>query len=102
MNGPMLRRTIIVTAPQGLHMRPLSLFAQMAAKFKSSVTVSKQGKPVNGKSPLELLLLAAEQGSELTLEVCGDDAAAAMEALAPLLEAPEIPDAKDEAVPKKG
>src|SRR5438876_6884035 len=87
MNGPILRRKVTIMDPLGLHMRPLTVFAQRAAQFQSTVTVAKGGQRVNGKSPLELMLLAAEQGTELELEVCGADAAAAIDILAELLEA---------------
>jgi phosphocarrier protein len=73
-------------------MRPATAFAQLAGGFLSSVSLSKEGRRVNGKSPLELLFLAAEQGTQLDLEVCGSDAANAVESLAKLLEAPSVDD----------
>jgi phosphocarrier protein len=88
MSGEALRRTVKIMNPSGLHLRPLTAFVQRALKFESSVTVTKDGKTVNGKSPLELMLLAAEQGTDLILEVSGSDAAAAIEALAEILAAP--------------
>jgi phosphocarrier protein len=91
MNGETLRRTVMIRNPQGLHMRPLTAFSQLAGQFQSTVTLSKNGQTgVNGKSPIELMFLGAEQGTELTLEVCGPDAEAALEALAELLAAPEM------------
>ena len=78
---------MIVQDPLGFHMRPLTVFAQRAGQFQATVTVCKQDQRVNGKSPLELMLLAAEQGTELTLEVCGPDAQEALEVLAELLAA---------------
>jgi phosphotransferase system HPr (HPr) family protein len=47
--------------------------------------VHKGGRSVNGKSPLDMLLLVAEQGCELTVETSGPDAAVALEALVALL-----------------
>ncbi len=88
MNGESLRRKVVVQDPMGFHMRPLTAFAQRASQFQCSVTVEKEGQRVNGKSPLELMLLAAEQGTELTLEVCGPDAGAAIDVLTELLAAP--------------
>ena len=87
MNGEVLRQAVIVLDPMGLHMRPLTVFAQKATQYQSAVTVIKEGKRVNGKSPLELMLLAAEQGTELILEVSGPDAKEAMAPLAELLAA---------------
>ncbi len=85
MNGEILRRRVTVTDPMGLHLRPLTVFAQRAGQFQSTVTVAKEDQRVNGKSPLDLLLLAAQQGIELTLEVCGADAEQAIDVLAELL-----------------
>lgn len=88
MSSEIHRRTVTVQDPMGLHMRPLTAFAQLANQVRSTVTVIKDGQRVNGKSPLELMLLAAQQGTELILEVSGDDGAAAIDRLAALLAAP--------------
>jgi phosphocarrier protein HPr len=86
MNGEPLRRTFKVQSPQGLHMRPITAFVETASKFKSDVFLAKEGDAkINGKSPLGLLGLAAEQGTELTLEVDGPDAAEALTALMEVL-----------------
>jgi phosphocarrier protein HPr len=85
MNGEPLRQTVVVTNPQGFHMRPMAAFAQTASRFESSVKVLREGQSVNGKSILDLMLLAAAQGTELTLEVAGPDAGAALEALVAVL-----------------
>jgi phosphotransferase system HPr (HPr) family protein len=88
MSGETLRQTVVVTNPQGFHMRPLTAFVELARKFQSTVTVRKDGQSSDGKSPLELMTLGAEQGTELVLEVSGSDARAALEALARVLAAP--------------
>jgi phosphotransferase system HPr (HPr) family protein len=92
MNGETLKREVIVTNPQGLHMRPLAAFAQSANRFQSTVIVQKGDQRSNGKSILDLMLLAADQGTELILEVSGSDAQVAMEVLAQLLTAPSVDD----------
>jgi phosphotransferase system HPr (HPr) family protein len=92
MNGETRQRQVTITNPQGFHMRPATAFAQRASQFASSVTICKDERRVNGKSPLELLLLAAEQGTELTLIISGTDADAAMTALEPILTAPSADD----------
>jgi phosphotransferase system HPr (HPr) family protein len=102
MSGEVLRRKIVVRDPQGLHLRPLSVFAQKAGQFQSSVTVAKDEQRVNGKSPLELMFLAATQGTELILEVSGSDAASAVDALAELLASPGLPEPSDPPLPQKG
>jgi phosphotransferase system HPr (HPr) family protein len=86
MNGTPLRRIVIVSNPQGLHMRPITAFVERAGKFRSTVYLSKEeGQRINGKSPLALLGLAAEKGTELILEVTGPDEQDALEALAEFL-----------------
>ena len=86
-NGP-LRRTVRVANPNGLHMRPATLFAQAARGYRSVVTVFNGEKKADGKSSLDLLLLIAEPGVELVLEVEGDDEAEAIDPLAELLGSP--------------
>ena len=73
-------------------MRPATAFAQLAGKFQSSVTVCKGDQRINGKSPLELMFLGADQGTELVLEASGADAQAALDALAELIAAPSLDD----------
>jgi len=102
MNGETLQCKVIITNPQGLHMRPASAFAQLAGRFQSRVTVYKGGQGINGKSPLELMFLGADQGTELTLETAGPDARAALDALAGLMAAPSVDAAPEPPPPPKG
>jgi phosphocarrier protein HPr len=88
MNGEPLVKKVVISNPQGFHMRPMAAFAQLASRFESSVKVSREGQSVNGKSILDLMLLAAAQGTELTLEVAGPDAQAALNALVNVLKTP--------------
>src|SRR5262249_49851981 len=97
MNGETLEHKVLINNPQGFHLRPLTAFAQLAQRFASQVSVSFDGKRVDGKSPIELMLLAAPQGSELTVAATGPDARQALESLVALLNAPlpeEAPEAK--------
>jgi len=87
MNGAPLLRTVTIKDPQGLHMRPAAAFAKRAREFQSTVILRRDDRAVNGKSQLDLMLLAAEPGATLVLEVEGADAAAALAALAELIEA---------------
>jgi phosphotransferase system HPr (HPr) family protein len=86
MQGEPLRQTVRITNPQGFHMRPITAFAQRAAAFESTVTVSREGRSVNGKSPWDLMLMLSPPGTDLTVEVDGPDAADALTALVALLE----------------
>jgi phosphocarrier protein len=58
----------------------------LARQFQSDVIVRRDDRSVNGKSQLDLMLLAAEPGAQLLLEVSGDDASAALAALGRILE----------------
>jgi phosphotransferase system HPr (HPr) family protein len=102
MNGETVRQTVAITNPQGFHMRPLTAFVELARKFQSAVTVSKGDLRCNGKSPLELMTLGAEQGTELVLEVTGSDAPAALEALARQLALPSPDELPSEPPLSKG
>lgn len=96
MNGETLQRKVTITNPVGFHLRPMAAFARLAGQFAGAVFVCKGPQRVNGKSTLELMLLAAEQGEELTVEVTGPDARAALEVLAELLAAPSVDDGPSE------
>jgi phosphotransferase system HPr (HPr) family protein len=65
----------------GLHARPAALLVQKANKFKSEITLEKEGQRVNGKSIMGVMMLAAEQGSMLTISAQGEDEVQAVEAL---------------------
>ena len=79
-------RTVTVVNPQGLHARPVDLFVKLAVQFKSKIEVVKAGVRVDGKSILSVLTLAAEQGTQLSIEATGHDAEEALEALTGLIE----------------
>lgn len=86
-NSP-LRATVVVSNPKGLHMRAAFAFARLAGRYKATVTVRKQDRGVNGKSGVSLMTLAALPGTELVLEVAGEDAPAALPVLSQALAAP--------------
>ena len=102
MSGETLRQKVVITNPQGFHMRPLTAFVELARKFQSAVFVCKDDQRSNGKSPLELMTLGAEQGTELTLEVSGSDARAALDALVELMHALGRAEPPDDPLPQKG
>ncbi len=80
-----LERRVTVVNRLGLHARPAAEFVKIASKFESEITVSRDTMQVNGKSILGVMTLAAECGSELLLRAQGEDAAAALDALAEVL-----------------
>jgi len=76
-----LRKKLIVRNKQGLHARPAALFVQVANRFEANITVSRDEEKVNGKSIMGILMLGAEQGSEIILEADGKDAEDALKEL---------------------
>ena len=79
-------REVRIRNPLGLHARAAARFVHTASRFRSRVTVSRNGKAMDGKSILGILLLAASQGAVLRVAAEGEDEAAAVDALATLVE----------------
>lgn len=79
------RRQVEITNEYGLHLGPAAKFVKLAGQFQSEIRVHHNGKVSNGKSILDLTLLAAESGTRLDLEAQGPDAVAAVDALANLV-----------------
>ena len=77
--------TVVLKNTAGLHLRAANLFVQTAIKFESNVEVIKDSQRVDGKSIMNLLMLGAVSGSELRIEAIGNDAEAALGALAELV-----------------
>lgn len=70
----------------GLHARPAMTFVDAAAAFKSEVHVSKGDTTVDGKSIMQMMMLAAGKGSQLEITAEGPDAQEACQALKALVE----------------
>ena len=85
MNQQKASATVIVTNPQGIHARPADMFVKLAVQFQSKIDVIKDGNRVDGKSILDMLMLAAVAGSELCVEATGPDAQQALDALTELV-----------------
>jgi phosphocarrier protein len=81
-----IRREVTVRNRLGLHARAAARFVHAANGFRARVTLSREGRTMDGKSILGILLLAASQGTALELGADGDDEAAAVEALAALVD----------------
>ena len=82
----MPERTVTLGSKSGLHARPAAIFVQHAKGFQCAITLSKDEKKANAKSILSVLTLGAEQGEQVVLHADGEDAEAAVEKLATLLE----------------
>ena len=77
-----LEREVIVANEAGIHARPSSEIVKAAAKFSSNITLSLDGLDVNGKSIMGVMMLAAPCGACVKIKADGDDAEAAIAALA--------------------
>ena len=81
----MVERTVQILNKNGLHARPAAEIVKVSARFQSEITLVKDGMEVNGKSIMGVMMLAAECGSSLLMRADGDDADAALDALATLI-----------------
>ena len=82
----MLSKTITIQNKLGLHARAASVFVKATQEFSSSILVKNDVAEANGKSIMNMMLLQANIGSEITLEIDGDDEEQAMHALIELIE----------------
>lgn len=96
------RGAVIIVNPNGLHMRPASVFASTAQQFASSVTVWKGDSSCNGKSLIDLMMLAVEPGTELVVEVYGADASSALPTLLGILASPSAEELEAESAAPSG
>ena len=83
---PPARRLVKICNQKGLHARAAARFVKTASQFKAEVTVRKNGTEVSGRSIMGLMMLAAASGAVVEVSATGPDAAAAVEALARLIE----------------
>ncbi len=81
----MTSRTVAVVNQLGMHARAAAKFVHLAARFQSRVVVSRQGREMDGKSIMGLLLLAAARGTMVTIAADGPDEQAAVDALVDLV-----------------
>ena len=102
MKQSVLRRTIVIRNPDGLHIRPAAALAEAAKRFQAQVALVAGERRVDGRRVLDVITLAAEPGMEIILEVDGPDAEVAIEVLASILASatPPLPD--EPPLPPKG
>lgn len=81
----MITTKITIINKLGLHARASAKFVSTAARYQSHIDVSKDSQTVNGKSIMGIMMLAANKGTELTLQIDGPDEEAMNEALTDLI-----------------
>jgi phosphocarrier protein len=81
----MQQREVEIVNKLGLHARASAKLTQLAAKYQSDVHIARNGRRVNAKSIMGVMMLAAGKGTRVTLETDGPDEVEAMNALCALI-----------------
>lgn len=82
----MLNKEITIINKLGLHARAAAKFVSLASGFESDINISRNGRIVNGKSIMGVMMLAAGCGSQIELSVSGNDEEYAMQQLEQLIQ----------------
>ncbi len=82
----MIRSTITISNKLGLHARASAKLTKLAGSFPCEIHMSRNGRRINAKSIMGVMMLAAGMGSEVELETEGTDEQAAMTALRALID----------------
>ncbi len=82
----MIKATARINNKLGLHARASAKLSKLASSFRSEVFMSRNGRRVNAKSIMGVMMLAAGIGSEIEIETDGEDEATALTALTALIE----------------
>ncbi|PPC92813.1 MAG: phosphocarrier protein HPr [Methylotenera sp.] len=82
----MISKELEIINKLGLHARASTKLTQTASKFASDIWIERNGRRVNAKSIMGVMMLAAAKGSWVKVEATGPDEDAAMSALAHLIE----------------
>jgi phosphocarrier protein HPr len=81
----MQQRDVEIVNKLGLHARPSARLTQLASSFKSQVHMARNGRRINAKSIMGVMMLAAAKGSTVTVETDGEDELEAIDALTRLI-----------------
>ena len=81
----MLEQTVVICNKLGLHARAAAKFVATASEFESEIEIEKDGRRVNGKSIMGVMMLAASKGTSISLFAEGDDAEPAISKLTELV-----------------
>jgi phosphocarrier protein len=85
-SSTMLEKELTVSNRLGLHARATAKLVQVVSAFRANATLVAKGREVNAKSIMGVMLLAAGQGTPVTVRVDGEDEGAALEAITALFE----------------
>ncbi len=82
----MIQTRITIINKYGLHARAAAKLVSTASAFSSEINLGKDGQLVNGKSIMSVMMLAASKGTELELQIEGDDEQGALKAVTSLID----------------
>lgn len=81
----MIEKELTIVNKLGLHARAAAKLVSLASSFESGVEVARDGRRVNGKSIMGVMMLAASQGAKITFYIDGNDADEAMQKIEELV-----------------
>lgn len=81
----MIKTTVTISNKLGLHARASAKLTKLAGSFRSDVFMSRNGRRVNAKSIMGVMMLAAGLGTDVEIETLGEDEQAAIDAIVALI-----------------
>lgn len=84
-SNKMIKKQLTIINKLGLHARAAAKLVSLASTFNSDIRISKQGKTVNGKSIMGVMMLAASQDTAVTISTEGEDELLAMRKIEALI-----------------
>ena len=81
----MLEQETTIINKLGLHARAAGKLVETTSRFSCDITIDKEGRNVDGKSIMAMMMLAASKGTNITIKTNGEDEAAALEAITALI-----------------
>lgn len=81
----MIEQSITIVNKLGLHARAAAKFVTTASQFNADIQVARNGRIVNGKSIMGLMMLAASKGTDIVIHINGEDEQPAFDAISALI-----------------
>lgn len=81
----MIEKTVTIINKLGLHARAAAKLINTTGQFSSQIRIAKDGREVDGKSIMSVMMLAASKGTDLVIRADGDDEQAAIDAIEALI-----------------
>lgn len=81
----MISKDLTIINKLGLHARAAAKLVALASNYQSEIAIEKEGKTINGKSIMGVMMLAASQNSVITITITGDDEDNAMHSIENLI-----------------